>query len=46
MIDLQALKAQLAALGHNLPEDQVISILKDMQLDFTKDGSAPGAENI
>ncbi|KAG2490610.1 hypothetical protein HYH03_011002 [Edaphochlamys debaryana] len=35
MIDLTALQAQLKLLGHNLPEDQVMSILKEMGIDFS-----------
>eukprot|EP00798_Chlamydomonas_sp_ICE-L_P024884 gene24884-10549_t len=34
MIDLEALKEQLKLLGHELPPDQITSILKDMNIDF------------
>jgi hypothetical protein len=34
MIELDALKQQLALLGHDLPDDQIQSILKEMHIDF------------
>ncbi len=43
MIDLAALKTQLAMLGHNLPDSQIVSILQDMNIDFADlDDSKPG----
>ncbi|GIL71732.1 hypothetical protein Vretimale_832 [Volvox reticuliferus] len=34
MIDLKALKEQLKLLGHDLPDEQVVEILKEMNIDF------------
>lgn len=34
MIDLKALKEQLRLLGHDLPDEQVVAILKEMSIDF------------
>ncbi|GLI63934.1 hypothetical protein VaNZ11_007075 [Volvox africanus] len=34
MIDLKALKEQLKLLGHDLPDEQVVAILKEMNIDF------------
>ncbi len=50
MIDLAALKEQLKLLGHNLPDDQVIAILKEMNIDFDTDagditGPNPGGSS-
>ncbi len=33
MIELDALKEQLRLLGHDLPDDQICAILKDMNID-------------
>lgn len=41
MIDLAQLQAQLKLLGHDLPEDQVVEILRDMHIEFS--AAAPGA---
>ncbi|KXZ51672.1 hypothetical protein GPECTOR_11g124 [Gonium pectorale] len=43
MIDLQALKAQLKLLGHNLPDSQVVAILKEMNIDFEGTAGEPAA---
>ncbi|GIL45965.1 hypothetical protein Vafri_3072 [Volvox africanus] len=34
MIDLKALKEQLKVLGHDLPDEQVVAILKEMNIDY------------
>lgn len=39
MIELTALREQLKLLGHNLPEDQIVGILKEMNIDFDDDGA-------
>lgn len=31
-IDLEALKAQLKSMGHNLPEHEILAILRDMKI--------------
>lgn len=47
MIELTALREQLKLLGHNLPEDQIISILKEMNIDYEDKGSqASGTPNV
>lgn len=33
MIDLNSLKEQLKLLGHALPDDQILSILKEMNIE-------------
>ncbi|GAX85616.1 hypothetical protein CEUSTIGMA_g13031.t1 [Chlamydomonas eustigma] len=40
MIELSALKEQLRLLGHdNLPDDQIVNILREMNVDFQFEGS-------
>ncbi|GLC61720.1 hypothetical protein PLESTB_001795600 [Pleodorina starrii] len=39
MIDLKALKEQLKLLGHDLPDEQVVAILKEMNIDFAGEPS-------
>lgn len=39
MIDFQALKAQLKLLGHELPDEQVAAILKDMNIQYVGAGA-------
>jgi hypothetical protein len=50
MIDLAALRTQLKLLGHNLPDEQVMAILKDMNIDFDAgpdpDAQQPGTEDL
>ena len=40
MIDLGALKEQLKLLGHNLPDDQIKNILKDMNIEVDGESDA------
>ncbi|PNH11436.1 hypothetical protein TSOC_001708 [Tetrabaena socialis] len=47
MIDLAALKEQLKLLGHNLPDAQVIAILKDMNITYDgDDGDDDGQRSV
>lgn len=44
-IDLLSLKQQLQLLGHQLPDEQIVAILKDMNIDFDQpapQGIKPG----
>lgn len=34
MIELDALKEQLRLLGHDLPDEQIMGILRDMNIDL------------
>jgi hypothetical protein len=35
MLDLNSLKEQLLQLGHSLPDDQILGILKDMNIEVS-----------
>eukprot|EP00955_Chlamydomonas_euryale_P103876 365530-Chlamydomonas_euryale.AAC.13 len=44
MIELDALREQLRLLGHDLPDDQIVTILEEMNIDFSADAAGERQE--